>query len=191
MTTNRFFPSAPSSEDRLNNLLIRMLDLLDPSEKEAALRDILRELKILDLSGIDKRERICLIDSAIKFGSMELVTAITEKYIALGLQDDIRVPYENHGEHAFRPVFWLAAVATRLPGIPEENYNAIEKYLCEKFNIPVTVVIDGTAITRDEYVKAVTAWKQQQNAKLRQQGRDSDRYVIPESGTQLTNNRFS
>ena len=83
-------------------------------------------------------------------------------------------------ENAYR-LFWLAAVCTRWPNLPVENFAKIEAYLCEKFNIPDSVVIDGTAVTRNEYVDAVKEWKLKENLRLRARGVTYDRYTITEA----------
>lgn len=188
MAQQRFF--TPITEPTLEDIVIRMLDLMDPNEKEKALKEVTLLLNHLNFSKLDKSERIYLIDSAIKFGSIELVKIITNIFIQLKLTDDITIPYAGHGEHPYRPVFWLAAVTTRLPNVPPENYKTIENYLCTTFSIPDVVMINGLSVTRDEYVHAVNKWKQTQNEVIRSRGRSDDRYTIPDDERQ-TGLKFS
>lgn len=162
----------------INNFMVDLYEKPD-QQRINAVETILRYLQNLDLSRIQKPQRILLIDTAIKIGNVQLVKAIADKFQAKGFSDDIRIPYAEHLEHPYRPVFWLAAVTTGFETTPAENYVQIEKYLCEKFGIPDSVVINGNPITRDEYVQAVTEWKRGENIRLREGGRDGDdRYPI-------------
>jgi hypothetical protein len=176
----RFFHQQPIDYSLLlTDILICMQDFMQPGRQDATLRTVINMLPDLNLNKLDKAERIALIDTAIKFGSLDLVKIIAEKYIALGFKDDIRIPYEGHGEHPYRPVFWLAAICTRQPNIPVENYDKIEAYLCQKFDIPSSVNIDGVNVTRNEYVQIINEWKQAKNLELSARGREGgDRYQI-------------
>jgi hypothetical protein len=162
--------------DKITNFMTDLHEIPDQLRTQAV-ETILRYLQNLNLSQIQKPRRILLIDTAIKIGNVQLVQAIADKFEAKGFSDDIRIPYAEHLEHPYRPVFWLAAVTTGFETTPTENYVKIEKYLCEKFAIPNSVVIDGKSITRDEYVQVVTEWKQAENIRLRE-GTNSDRYPI-------------
>lgn len=177
----RFFNQQPIDHSHslfLTDILICMQDFMQPGKQGVTLDTVINMLPDLRLNKLDKAERIALIDTAIKFGSLDLVKIIAEKYITHGFADDIRLPYEGHGEHPYRPVFWLAAICTRLPNIPVENYDKIEMYLCQKFNIPSSVNIAGTNVTRNEYVQIINEWKEAKNLELSARGRGEDRYQI-------------
>ncbi|RDI43771.1 hypothetical protein [Aquicella lusitana] len=131
----------------------------------------------LNLKKFSQSERLLFIDTAVKSGNLEVVKMAAEKFIKEGYEDDIRIPSKDNPEQPFRPVFWLASIVSRQPGIPAENYRAIEEYLCQKFNIPNTVNINGKNVTRKEYLAGVELWKHSQNVKfLKELGFKKPRY---------------
>ena len=129
--------------------------------KEAVIKEILSDFNHLNLSHYPVGERIYLIDTAVKAGNLEIVKALTEKFEKEGYADDIRIPSKDNMEHPYRPVFWLAAIVTR--HLPKENYQAIEKYLCEHFKISDQIKINGKMTTRTQYLTSIDKWKHEKN----------------------------
>lgn len=178
----RFFLSP--SEKLHHEICKMMLQLLETSNQEEIIIAIENKLEPIHLSTFEKPLRIDLMDTAIKVGCLPLVKFLAERFIADGFENDIKIPYEQHVEHAYRPVFWLAAVVTRPPQVPESNYNEIEEYLCKRFDIPKKVEINGHTVTRDEYVAYVNDWKKERNQSIRDKtGREGDRYPLPNPRT--------
>ena len=111
--------------------------------KDTIIKEILRDITLLKLYLLDTKNRILLIDAAVKAANLDIVKALTEKYIKEGFENDIKIPSKDNPEHPYRPVFWLASIVSRYPGIPVSAYKAVEDYLCEKFSIPDVVNING------------------------------------------------
>jgi len=154
------------AEKLYNQILRKLLQIKDPRGKENVVADILADVQKLKLKKYEKKLRILLIDTVIKFGHVELVKTLARKFKQEGFSDDIKIPAAENPEHAYRPVFWLAAIITRQEHVPLENYRAIEAYLCKKFDIPKLVKIDGEKITREEYLADVELWKHMQNVRF-------------------------
>lgn len=132
-------------------------------ERNSMLAKIMDDIRKINLEDYTQKERIYLIDTAIKAGNLSVVKALSEKFIEQKLADDIRIPSKNNLEHPYRPVFWLPSIVTRQPGVPKENYEKIEKYLCERFNIPSEIKIGDKVFTRKSYLATVELWKHQKN----------------------------
>jgi hypothetical protein len=146
--------------------------LLETQGTDGIIKQLFIEIKILKLEDIDQSERICLIDTAVKAGNLDLVKAIAEKFIAEKFSDDIRIPSENNMEEPYRPVFWLASIVTRQAGVDKSHYQAIEDYLCNRFEIPNTVQLPSedkktmVTVSRKEYLTYIEAWKHTENIRL-------------------------
>lgn len=130
------------------------------------IQDILADIRQLKLAHYKQGDRIGLIDRAVKCGNLVTVKALTEEFIRQGFINDILIPSKHNMEVPFRPVFWLASVVTRQPGVPRENYRAIENYLCERLQIPASVIIDGIDTSREKYLRQVELWKHEQNIRF-------------------------
>lgn len=180
MAQNRMFHQYANQEESYNAVLVALYDLTQVNNDAFANKeqDIINQIdNYLDLAKLAKVDRIYLIDSAIKTGSIAIVTYISEKLITLGFMDDVRKPYELNREYPGRPTFWLAAIVTRQSNVPVENYELIEKYLCEKFNAPALIWINGDPINRHDYLYIISEWKTAENQRLIQNGRTGNRYT--------------
>jgi hypothetical protein len=177
MMQRTLFQPVPDSENQYNNFIRNLLQIKDPRGKEKVIADLISDVKQLKLKNYEKKLRILLIDTVIKFGNVELVKTLATKFKKEGFADDIKTPAAENPEHPYRPVFWLAAIITRQPHVPLENYRAIERYLCENFGITKTININGKLVTREKYLAGVELWKHKQNVYfLTQRGMKLPRY---------------
>lgn len=151
-------------EEKGKQAIFEDVSLLEEIGIQALNKDILNDIQNLRLRLLSQKNRVCLIDTAVKCGYLSIVQGLTEIFISQGFKDDIRIPSKDNADHPYRPTFWLASIVTRYR--PQENYVAIEKYLCEKLNIPNVVNINGKNTTREEYILAVDKWKHAHNLRF-------------------------
>lgn len=159
-----------------DNLFWRLSQIHALKGHQVAVDEFCQIINQTDLGVISQKQRIVLIDTAIKTGILQLVETLAERLDSLGLEDDIVTPKKDHYEYAYRPSFWLAAVTTRQTYVPQDAYEKIEKYLCDKFHIPERVDIDGKLLSKQEYCKAIDVWKHHKNIRLFNMGATKPRY---------------
>lgn len=131
---------------------------------ELIINEINIAIEKLDLKKLTKKQRIYLIDTAVKSGELTIVKHLAEKFILAGFKTDITNPSEENIEQPFRPTFWLPSIINRYKD--KSAYRAIENYLCERFNIGDPVEINGKKITRKNYIEEVNRWKHDKNFAL-------------------------
>jgi hypothetical protein len=151
-------------EEKGHHAILEDVSLLEELGMQAIHKDILNKIQSLRLQFFTETKRISLIDLAVKCGHLSIVQSLTEIFIDQGFEEDIRIPSKNNADHPYRPTFWLASIVTHYHA--KENYVSIEKYLCEKLNIPNVVNINGKDTTREEYLLAVDKWKHTQNLRF-------------------------
>ena len=131
---------------------------------------LIDSLDLIDLKTCSASERMFLLQTLVKSGSIKAVKKLTTV-----LQADYKGELENYcplmrtlGEKIDRPIFWLAAIVTRwdTTRVPDSNYSEIEAYLCDILCPTNEAFVNGRMITRDQYVANVNEWKKNENSRL-------------------------